>query len=222
MRGFIATALLTLAATGCALGPGWSDPSGPPVAVLCDNPMLVPARDPQQLWETVADVVDDYFRIEREVPVRPIGSTFTEGRLDTYPEVASTILEPWRHDSADTYEKIESTLQSIRRRAQVRVTPVREGYWMDVAVFKELEDVTRPAHASAGSATFRNDSSLTRVVNPLGEQDIHAGWIPMGRDRALEQRILAQLQERLGLIAPPPVAPATGGQVGRGVLTGTP
>ena len=71
------------------------------------------------------------------------------------------------------------------------------GYWVSVTVFKELEDVTQPTRATAGAATFRNDSSLTRVVSPVGEQEINEGWIPRGRDAALEQRILSQLQTRL-------------------------
>jgi hypothetical protein len=203
--GCLLLVALAMAASGCASLPGWTDSAGPPVPIVYDNPMLVPVRDPQQLWETVADVIDDYFRIKREVPIRVVGNTITEGRLDTFPEVASTLLEPWRHDSADTYEKVQSTLQSIRREAHVQVTPVREGFWIDVAVFKELEDVVRPAHASAGAATFRNDDSLVRVVSPVGEQDVNKDWIRMGRDRALEQRILAQLQERLGLIGVQPV-----------------
>ncbi len=105
-----------------------------------------------------------------------------------------------RHDSADTYEKLEATLQSIRRYARVQVTPVQQGFWIDVAIFKELEDVKMPAHASAGSATFRYDDSLTRVANPVSDQDVNRGWIRMGRDRVLEQRILLELRERLGLI----------------------
>ena len=190
---------LLVAASGCAGLPGWREPAGPPVPIYVDNPMLVPVCDPDALWETLASVIGDYFQIQREVPVRCLGNTITEGRLDTFPEVASTLLEPWRHDSADAYEKLEATLQSIRRTAHVHVKPVQQGFSIDVAIFKELEDVTRPAHASAGAATFRYDDSLTRVVTPVGEQDINRGWIRMGRDRALEQRILMQLRERLGL-----------------------
>jgi hypothetical protein len=108
------------------------------------------------------------------------------------------MFEPWRHDSVGPYEKLESTLQSVRRRAVVRVVPSQGGYLVDVAVFKELEDVARPAHATAGAATFRNDSSLTRVVDPIGEQEVTAGWIPKGRDIALEQRIIEQLLARTG------------------------
>lgn len=212
MRTLGVLGLLAAVASGCISTQPWADEIAPPVAIRYENPMTVPARDPAQLWETVADVADDYFRIQQEMPVRIVENTVTEGRLDTFWEVGSTVFEPWRHDSADPYEKVESTLQSIRRRAQIRVIPAATGYQIDVAVFKELEDVSRPAHASAGSATFRNDSSLTRVVNPLGEQEINQGWVPLGRDRALEQRILAQLGYRLGMAPPPtPLEPMTPG-----------
>jgi len=199
MRDLALVGLLLAAVSGCISAQPWAEQIAPPVAVLYDNPMTIPAQDPQQLWEIVADVVDDYFRIEREEPIRVAGTTLTEGRLSTFPEVGSTIFEPWRHDSADPYEKLESTLQSIRRRAVVRVIPAPTGYLVDVAVFKQLEEVDRPAHASAGSATFRHDNTLTRVVNPLGEPEINKGWVEVGRDRALEQRILAQLRQRLGM-----------------------
>ena len=170
----------------------------PPMVVCHDNPTLVPMSDHNRVWETVADVIDDYFDTEREEPVRLVGETLTEGRIDTFPRGASTILEPWNTDSVGIYEKTESSLQSIRRRAIVRVIPAEQGFWIDVAVLKELEDVTQPDHATAGAATFRYDDSLTRVVDPIREQDVHVGWIPKGRDTALEQRIIGHLQARFG------------------------
>jgi len=203
MRSLLVTGLLLATFSGCAPTPPWTEPLGPPVTIFHDNPMLLPIADPQQAWETVVDVVDDYFAIEREEPVRLVGDTPTEGRLDTYPKVAATIFEPWGLDSAGPQARVESTLQSIRRRAAVRVVPAEGGYWVDVAVFKELEDVRRPEFATAGAATFRYDASLTRVVNPVGEQEINAGWIPQGRDVALEQRILGHLLARSGQLAVP-------------------
>ena len=211
MRGLLATGLLLAVFSGCAPTPSLIGPLGPPLTVFHDNPMLLPIADPQQAWETVVDVVDDYFQIEREEPVRLVGDTVTEGRLDTYPKVAATIFEPWDRDSSGSQARIESTLQSIRRWAVVRVVPAEGGYWADVAVFKELEDVRRPEHATAGAATFRYDASLTRVVNPVGEQEISAGWIPQGRDTALEQRILGHLLARSGQLAVPIFPPAVRG-----------
>lgn len=208
MRLFVLAGLLLGAVSGCAGVRPLAEPMGPPVPLYCDNPLLMPVRDWSALWEALTNVVDDYFRIESEEPVRMVGDTLTEGRIDTFPETGSTVLEPWRHDSADRYEKLESTLQSIRRQAHLRVIPSEGGFLVDVTVFKELEDVKRPAHVSAGAATFRTEGSLTRVVSPIGEQEVNKGWIRLGRDRALEQRILAHLQETLGVQGLSPIPPA--------------
>ncbi|MBN2474361.1 MAG: hypothetical protein JXB62_07120 [Pirellulales bacterium] len=210
MRHWIATGVLLIALGGCAPSPYWSHPPAQPLPVAYDNPTVLPITDHRYAWETVVDVVDDYFRIKQEEPVRLIGETLTAGRLDTFPTVAATVLEPWHGDSVGVYERTESTLQSRRRRAEVQVVPTAGGYQVEVAVFKELEDVLRPEHATAGAATFRYDDTLTRVVGSVGEQAINRDWIPQGRDTALEQRILGQLHERcgrLGVRMLPPVPP---------------
>jgi hypothetical protein len=161
------------------------------------NPAFVPASNHQLVWETVVDVVDDYFEIEREDPVRVEGGVATEGRLDTFPVDPPTVFEPWRPDSGSAFNKWEDTLQSTRCRAVVRVRPDRGGYWVNVVVYKELENLGRPALASAGAATFRNDTSLTRVVDPSSDAEAQLGWVGLGRDTALEQRIVAEIQARV-------------------------
>ncbi len=201
MRRFVALAVFLPAVAGCAVSAPVTQPDWQTANVFYGNPALLPVRDPEVAWETVVDVVDDYFKIEREVPVQLAGSVPLEGRLDTFPAVGSTLFEPWRRDSVGPYDKLESTLQSIRRQATVRVTPAPNGYLVDVAVFKYLEDVAQPMHATAGAATFRNDSSLTRVVSPVGEQQVTRGWIQMGRDAALEQHLIGLMLART---APPP------------------
>ena len=210
MRSALATVVTLTALLGCAPGTYWTGPPGQSLPVLHHNPTLLPIVDHQCAWEVVVDVVDDYFKIEREEPVRLIGDVLTAGRLDTFPTGGATIFEPWLRDSVGRRERMESTLQSMRRRAEVRVTPVEGGYEVEVAVLKELEDVVRPEHATAGAATFRYDDSLTRVVNPQEEREINCGWIPQGRDTALEQRILDDLQARCGRLPVrtlPPVMP---------------
>lgn len=162
------------------------------------------ARDPLILWENLVDVVDNYFEIASESPVRDFGGVVTEGRLETRPKIAATWLEPWHRDSVDRYSRLEATFQTVRRRAEIRVSPRDGGYWISVQVFKELEDLAMPSGATASTATFRNDGSLNRVESPIGEMQAHAGWIPLGRDTALEQRIVEEIGGRFGVVVPSP------------------
>jgi hypothetical protein len=179
--------------SGCAGGLLRGGAGAAPLA----NPLLVPPIDREFLWNQTVDAVDDYFRIEREERVRLIAGILTEGRIDTFPITGSTIFEPWRADSTPGFEKWHATLQSIRRRATVRVIPTEGGYLLDVIVQKELEDLDKPEHATAGGATLRHDGTLVRQEGAPGRYSVTLGWIPIGRDVTLEQRILADLMARL-------------------------
>jgi hypothetical protein len=207
---------IALALGGCGMGPEYTAQTGcppgyapaqsealQPVATGYSNPIFIPVGDPQCAWETVVDVVDDYFRIEHEEPVRVSGTTSSDGNLTTYPSVSPTILEPWRHDTVDSEQRMENTLQTMRRWASVHVTPAQGGYMVEVSVFKELEDMVAPEHSSAGKATFRYDSTLTGVINPIGGDRTGDGWISRGRDATMEQQIIAHLLSRCGQVAQP-------------------
>jgi len=100
----------------------------------------------------------------------------------------------------------------------VKVIPAQNGgFWIDVAVYKELENVRQPEFATAGSATFRNDVSVPRSditvpadanqptgltprrlgeLKPTPPTGANQKWIPQGRDTVAEQRILGQILDR--------------------------
>ena len=168
--------------SGCAT-PQWG-PQGPIwQPEPCPNPLIVAGAHRDLVWAQVVDVVDDYFRIAREEPVRGT-DVLTEGHLETYPLVGATILEPWRGDSANTYERWESTLQSIRRICFVRVTPLPQGHAVRISVMKELEDLGA-ASPGAGSALFvQNDNALERFEDTIGPTPPTRGWIPLGNGAA--------------------------------------
>jgi hypothetical protein len=194
--------------SGCHAGLLHSQPDYGGAGRMVENPVFIATGDREYLWFQIVDTVDDYFRIEREEKVRLIGDVLTEGRIDTYPMIGATILEPWRKDSTPGYEKLHATLQTIRRRASVRVIPTQGGYLIDVAVYKELEDLDRPQMGTIGSAAIRHDGTLVRGEEISAEQDVTLGWIPLGRDPTLEQRILKNILARMGSEAtsalPPP------------------
>ncbi|MBI1900218.1 MAG: hypothetical protein HYS13_03755 [Planctomycetia bacterium] len=195
------------AASGCSSW-SWETPQPFAAAPVVPNPLVVPYTNPDLVWNQVVDVLDDYFAIAREESPR-VGELLTEGRLETHPKVGATVFEPWHGDSVTAYDRYESTLQSIRRTALVKATPVEGGYALHVAVMKELEDVRRPEQSTVGAATFRNDSSLERFAEAAGPGLELRAWIPLGNDVSLEQEILAKLQERFGLCAPPASGVAT-------------
>ena len=174
-------------------------PDGVPLqfqTVLQNNPVFLPIQDPNLLWDQLIDVVDDYFEVEREDRVRLVGDILTEGRLSTFPRGASTIFEPWNRDSVTSEERWQATLQSMRRTGLIRVIPTEGGFLVEVVVNKELEDVAKPDAVFVGNESLRNDNSIRRFSNNANGGGESLGWIPKGRDLALEQEIILQLQAR--------------------------
>ena len=198
--------LLCLCVSGCGLfsrryaGP---DQNGRPTAM--PNPLVVPVNDVEFTWHQIVDMVDDYFDIASEQPVREIGGVLMEGRIVSKPQTGATWIEPLLRDSTPGYERWHSTLQPIRRVAQLRVIPVASGFQVYVEVYKELEDVSQPEYSTVASSVRRHDGSLVafdRPDNDLGPATL--GWIPLGRDATLEQEMLRQLHARLFEVAEAP------------------
>ena len=173
-------------------------PAGPEVVTGPGNPIAVPVVDEELAWDQIADVVDDYFTDCAEARARRVSEVPMEGRIETRPQSGATWLEPHRRDSVGRFNRWESTFQTIRRRAVVRVIPDTAGYLVEVIVEKELENLPKPEHATAGAATFRNDGSLpSRRLEQVSRTRTSPQWISLGRDTALEQRMLADIHARL-------------------------
>lgn len=196
--------LLFVSTYGCGLL-HWSDQ---PDATVIDqqtvqqslptlsNPLVIPVADRELVWNQIVDAVDDYFPIRSE---QRVGTAGVEGLITTQYLPGATVWERWRHDSTPGFERLQSTLQSIRRRAEVRVLPDAGGFQAQVVVYKELEDLARPEFATVGAATRRHDGSLVRIPELNENTPVTLGWIPIGRDTSLEQEILQQLYMRLVL-----------------------
>ena len=195
---------------GVMIDPFATDPNDPmaggvPIVVPGDggsSQIHIPVANRDWAWEQIVDTVDDYFRIERERQVQLVGDVLTEGRIDVFPQIGATLPEFHRRDSVGKYNRWESTFQTIRRRATIRVMPDATGYLVDVLVEKDLEDLPRPENSTAGAATFRNDSSLpSTAAEAVSRTQLASNWIFIGRDPELEHAIIADLQSRL-VVAP--------------------
>lgn len=192
--GLVTLAVTLGYASGCSLI-HHKRPQGPPITL--ENPLFIPQTDTEFVWNQIIDEIDNYFKIRREDRVRIIDNVLTEGWVETYPKAGSTLLEPWRKDSMPGYERRLATLQSIRRWARVRVIPATGGFRIEVNVFRELEDLDQPENSYAGNELLRYDDSMDSTNNnPRIGPDAY-GWISIGRDTALEQRILSNVLGRL-------------------------
>ncbi|MBX3422321.1 MAG: hypothetical protein KF752_12280 [Pirellulaceae bacterium] len=175
----------------------------PTIEVPVSNPSRVGPHDPEFLWLQVVDAVDDHFRIQSEQWVRRDQDGWLEGRLTTYPEVSGTSLEPWRREASRGIERLQSTIQTIRRTATVRVIPEESGYVIDVTVLKEQEDVDQAQASTAGSSAQRHDGTIVRNENQQRQLPVTLGWFEIGRDADLEQRIMAGILGRISNVQPP-------------------
>ena len=162
--------------------------------------MIIPMMDRWLVMAQVSDEIDNYFEIYREERIRVLEGIMSEGWIETHPKIGGTIAEPWKKDSMRGFDRLHATLQTVRRFAKVRVIPSGNSYQIDLQVFKELEDLPQPVGATA-RGQLRFDNSLDKNQNNPWLKKQVQGWIPMGREIALEQQILRNIQQRLTKVA---------------------
>lgn len=180
-----------LALPGCMGGVWGPQPYAavPVTEYVCENPLyLAQGQDSYyDVFRQVYDVVNDYFDIAY--------SNIQAGRIESRPKVTAGFWDAFALDWYSKSELFEAMLQTVRRRVEVTISPAEcGGYFVDVKVFKELEDLPQPVHASTGGAVIRHDSPLERVPDVVESPYLTRGWIPFGRDIPLEQHMLRRLQ----------------------------
>jgi len=192
---WVGLAVVGLGQAGCFSEGGFRAPhvtrifSPRPVA---ENPLVVPSTDFDTVWNKTVAVVNKYFDIASE---NRLSRTIV-----TQPRSGATLLEPWSPDSVSFTDRFESTLQTMRRFAIIKIEPAPSGgYLVKVEVRKELEDLVKPDRQAAGRAVFNNDFPVNRTREIVGPVPAPVGWIPRGRDANLEQAILAGVRDALFL-----------------------
>ena len=159
---------------------------------VSENPLIVPSDDFETVWRETVAVLDEYFDVRSE---NRLSRTIV-----TDPVVGATLFEPWRGDSVGFHERLEASLQTVRRFATVHIDPVPgRGYAVKIEVLKELEDLPKPDRQSAGRAVFNNDFPVNRTREIVGPVPVPFLWLPRGRDTQLEQRLLQEIRDALFL-----------------------
>ena len=160
-----------------------------PQPLALENPLFL-AQGPDGyplVFRQVYGAVSAFFPIAR--------SNIYAGSIESEPVVTAGFWDAVRYDFYSFDQLWESSLQSIRRRVLVTITPAESGgYFVDLQVLKELEDVPKPKHANTGAATFRYEAPFEKIYDVVDMPYVTKGWIPMGRDHAMEQLILNRLK----------------------------
>jgi hypothetical protein len=192
VRRTLLIAGLTLLLGGCVSGPMVENPvplmAVPPGAA--SSPVFLPQSvlGYPRVFEKSLDVIGDYFEID------PCGTNRYAGVIRTLPKIAPGIEQPWKPGSPSLYQRLLAFKQTIRHRAVVEIATGRDGgYFVDVKVFNELEDLAQPSRVTAGMATFRLETTVERQFEVVEPGQFDTAWIPIGRDVALEQKILERI-----------------------------
>lgn len=193
---------------GCASSRSLTDQAGRLSEPQRNNPLFIPTSNHQGLWDAIEDVIDDYYMIAMTEPVRFHENIYTEGRIYTAPKMSASLLEPWHGDSVTYQDRLERTFQTIRSRSMVKVTPADSGFWVQVFVYTERENLSSPANSNISMADIKYDTGQDRIAQFVDYGEESGGWIFLGRDYKFEQKILSGISQRLRL-APSVVHAAT-------------
>ena len=183
MRRALAVLLLVTAAmlAGCARAPEARFP----------NPMALPSSD----IATVEKVAE---RVLLEMNFEVVYPQSKPGRIDTENLTGANWFEFWRDDSVGSFQRIEASLHTIRRRVRMQVTPAPAGSEIAVKIDKERLSATGTSPSGISQAYDIYNPRKTSLARYDEFKETQFVWMSEGRDDDLEQLILERIQGRLG------------------------
>jgi hypothetical protein len=155
-----------------------------------ENPVYVPLGPNSYgvVFEKVFDVISEYFEIAY--------ANRYDGRIESFPRVAPGLGQPWKPGSPDLYQRLLASFQSIRHRAFVLIQVADDGgYFVQVVVFRELEDLPKPTEIMASNAAFRSQDTVERQFEVIDPAVYDSHWAPIGRDPAMEHAIIEKIKK---------------------------
>ena len=133
-----------------------------------------------------------HFVIEKADPQR--------GIIRTKPLTGAQFFEFWRSDNVGPARVVEANLHTLQRSVELRLQP--DGGQIRIDCHVHVQRLSLPANEVASvSQAYRMYSKSTPTIQRLelepGQQEDLA-WIDLGEDRALAERILKRVAERIG------------------------
>jgi hypothetical protein len=141
-------------------------------------------------WEETIDVLREHYFI-------PDSQNQRAGLIVSYPTLSRQWFEFWRDDSLGTYEKMESSIHSIRRTARVKFVPVKDKYQIQISIMvqRKAEPERQITSASGTILAFRDTAPLMSGEKKPRAKTIT--WTQVGEDVKLANYLLHRLERRL-------------------------
>ena len=142
------------------------------------------------LWQSCkSELKNRGFRLDR-VDLR-------SGVIETFPMVSRQWFEFWRHDVVDAASLAESSLQTIRRRVGIKLTPLGENKYR-FNCRATVQRLSMPPSTVSGSVWAENVFYSTAGRSPIwNDPDGGRVWVTLGNDTALAGNIISSVKAAL-------------------------
>ncbi len=122
------------------------------------------------------------------------------GLIETTPVTSQQWGEFWRQDVAGAYALAEASMHTIQRKAAVRFVHAPDGWQMEVCVdvYRLSTPESQVTTASSALQSFSGKLPTTEGETRLASRDTRR-WVHLGRDGALEERLLLRILASAGL-----------------------
>jgi len=119
------------------------------------------------------------------------------GLLTTLPSISAQWFEPWRRELQTTKNLSDSSVATIRRTILYEFSKDGDGFVVKPKVLVERQAITeRRVSGTLSRSYFRRD------INSYGSREADQGeiiadsyWYPIGRDWALEERLVQKIND---------------------------
>lgn len=121
------------------------------------------------------------------------------GVIRTRPLRGGQFFEPWRKDNASASAAAESNLQSLQRTVELTFSSDASTMCMScTATVKRLSLPDEPIQGYLGAPAIHTDSDhSTQRLDVDKDRLDKMRWIDLGRDEAMENKILTQIQAKI-------------------------
>ncbi len=171
---------------------GCEAPPAPETATVARVTAETPTES-DLLWQSINDTLRDRLfdldRIDRRA-----------GVITTRPLTSPSWFEFWRPQPQAGFYAAEANIHTIQRRAAVHVEPAAEPASYDLSVeverYRYRFEERQADHSAAAMRVFSGQAPLE--TGEFERPSVSASWIPLGRDAAAEQDLLAAILLRYG------------------------